>query len=186
MEDGGWRIIRRPIFRFLSFFLQLIYAFVAFWISTSCIVSLVPFLDRSQANFLPAYVWPNTSAPFWKWIVNDVDTFNQSWAICHVSSPSPPPLPSSSMSASSLPWSNLSSTNTSFHLLPTSGNSYSVNEDIFTILFSKSCLTDHAAHLYIIFFGLNLVLLVYHVVLLIFWPRIWKYYSTHKKSRTFK
>ena len=37
----------------------------------------------------------------------------------------------------------------------------------------ECCLSDAAAQLYIFFNVMNCVLLVYHFVLLIFWPGIW-------------
>ena len=59
-------------------------AFVTFWFATAWIVSISPFLPGTSS--IPSQIWPNTSGAMRAWLINDTDSFNETWVVCNISS----------------------------------------------------------------------------------------------------
>ena len=72
------------ILQILICILQITFTFTAIWISTCWIASLAPFLDSTSQDLLPDFVWPNTTAPFRKWVpeINETTPY-PAWATCN-------------------------------------------------------------------------------------------------------
>ena len=142
---------------FFSIYFQLLFTIIALWISAAWMTSVAPFVGSPSVATLPRFIWPNLTTAMRGWIVNSNATMEK-WMICN--------------GASSSTATDLFNATT-----PTMMMNDSLSpplDDYATSWYSRDiCVTSIAPGVYFTSAVSSIVLFVYHVALVFFWPRIW-------------
>ena len=160
----GFRREIRPVFQILSALLQFLFTFACIWISTCWIVSLAPFFSASSVESIPAFIWPNPAPGLRKWIIDiKHDNTSYPWAICNLTT--------------------FHEQHTNQSIMINATTSSSVQGVVDTVLSFEFCLTDVAVPFYLFFVFGSILLLVYHLCLLIFWPLMYEWFFMTEKQQ---
>merc|ERR1739838_5742 len=146
----------RKITAIFSISLQLLFTIIPLWISAAWMTSVAPFVRSPSVAALPRFIWPNPPTAIRGWIVSSNATMEK-WMICNGTS-----------SPTSTDLSNATRAMMNDTFSPPL-------DDSATPWYSRNiCVTLIAPGVFFTSAMSSMVLFVYHVALVFYWPRIWE------------